>query len=51
MLEKMKDALSSLSVIAAQYTPKLLKAALLDQAAKTDELERRIAKLEGRNHG
>lgn len=37
MLEKMKDALSALSVIAATYTPKLLKEALLCLAKRTDE--------------
>lgn len=51
MLEKMKAALSSLSVIAANYMPRALKDALLAGASKTDELERRIAALEGRDHG
>ena len=45
MLETMKTALSSLSVIAANYTPKLLKSALLDMAQRSDENTAQIARM------
>lgn len=51
MLEKMKWALSKLSVVAASWTPKEFKETLLSMADKIDQLERRIAALEARNHG
>lgn len=51
MLEKMKWALSKLSVVAASWTPCEFKEALLSMAEKIDQQERRIAELEGRNHG
>lgn len=43
MLEKMKTALSALSVVAVAYMPKPLKEALLEMAQKIDQLERENA--------
>lgn len=46
MLEKMKDALSNLGVVANAYIPKGTKEVLLQMAAKIDALEKRIIQLE-----
>lgn len=51
MLEKMKWALSKLSVVAASWTPREFKETLLQMAEKIDQLERRLAAQEGRNNG
>ena len=49
MHEKMKNALSNLSVIAAQYVPKYLKASLLDMAKEIDALKDDLAKRKERD--